>query len=209
MAMVELTVQWNHVLDVLGPNGNISYPGQLIPLMIGSLSFVRILWLLYQKWRNPTEDRCAENEATQQKRSGAAGGSTDTPQVGLGLRAGPSPYSLATNAVIEGDNYDDSVARNRSIMLRYTVAYVPWLSQFELWKNPKGHRRLRSSMEESGNGNIYHDSPLPRARTSYKTGEDVDLDARGIPGSAGSSPMIDMKSPTSVNESPSMGYKKM
>lgn len=83
--------------------------------------------------------------------------------------------------------------------MRYLVAYLPWLSQFQFWKNPKGHRKLQSSLEEHGRN--YRDSPLTEMRTSYKSVEGDDVDRQGI------SPMIDMKSPTSVNSSPMMKFR--
>ena len=207
--MVELTLRWNHVKDVLGPNGNISYPAQLLPMMIGALSFLRILWLLFQRLRNPSVDSYDGNEATQQKVGGSSGASTDNPRAGLGLLH----YSPATNAVIEGEDYDDSLALNRSPIERYTVAYLPWMSQFEFWKNPKGHRRVPSStVEEGGRGgggiNNYHDSPMTTMRTSYKSNGDADLPFGSGPSSTDTSPMIDMKSPTSVNNSPVMAMRR-
>lgn len=83
--------------------------------------------------------------------------------------------------------------------MRYLVAYLPWLSQFQFWKNPKGHGKLQSSPEEDGRN--YRDSPLTDIRTSYKSVESDDVDGRGT------SPMIDMKSPTSLNSSPMMNFK--
>ena len=83
--------------------------------------------------------------------------------------------------------------------MRYLVAYLPWLSQFQFWKNPKGRGGLQSSPEE--NGRNYRDSPLTEVRTSYKSVEGDDVDRQGA------SPMIDMKSPTSANNSPMMRFR--
>jgi hypothetical protein len=90
--------------------------------------------------------------------------------------------------------------------MRYLVAYLPWLSQFQFWKNPKGHRKLQSSPEVYGRD--YRDSPLTEMRTSYKPVEDDDVDRRNVPNSTDTSPMIDMKSPTSVASSPMTTFKR-
>jgi hypothetical protein len=195
--MVEMTLIWNHVTQVLGPNGQITYPAQLLPMMIGALSFLRICWLLFQRWQNPPEECGEEDEATPRA-------PPNTSQAGLGLLPSPSAYSEAKSGVIGQDN-DTSIVRNRSVVMRYMVAYLPWLSQFDFWKNPKGHRRLQSSLEEDGNN--YHDLLMSAIRTSYKPGEDVDLNVRSMPSSTDTSPMIDMKSPTSTNDSPVMRQK--
>ncbi|OLE52729.1 MAG: hypothetical protein AUG51_16690 [Acidobacteria bacterium 13_1_20CM_3_53_8] len=200
---VELILIWNHVTQVYGPNGNISYPAQLLPLLIGVLGFIRICWLLYKKVTDPPDDCCDENGAAPEKQSGSATAPPVNRQVGLGLLA--STYSPA-RAEANGDDYDESIAHNRSLGMRYMVAYLPWLSQFGFWKNPKGRRLLQSSPEEGSNR--YNDSPLAAAQTSYHHSNDTDLQDRGVPSSTDTSPMIDMKSPTSVNYSPVMSYKK-
>jgi hypothetical protein len=127
-------------MGVLGPNGNISYPAQLLPMMIGALSFLRICWLLFQRWLNPEPDCCDENEVTPGKLNESNGGPPATPSVGLGLLSSPSSDSERP-AAGTGQDYDQSITRQRSLAMRYLVAYLPWLSQFQFWKNPKGHRK--------------------------------------------------------------------
>ena len=204
--MVEMTLIWNHVTQVLGPNGNISYPAQLLPMLIGVLGFLRVCWLLFKRWWYPEEDNCDENEAAPEKQDGSSRAPPDTSQVGLGLLTSPTAYSPSPTAV-NGQDYYNGNERRRSLVKRYLVAYLPWLSQSDFWKNPKGHRSLQNSLEE--NGNHYRDSSLTAVRTSYKPGEEADLHVRSMPSSTETSPMIDMKSPTSVNESPIMSYKKL
>lgn len=193
-AKVELAVTWNYVRDVIGPNGNIDYPAQLLPMLIGALGFIRILWLMFKRWRWP-EDESNEEEEVQQKSAMPPGAPPGTPGVGLGLLSPQTPFSDAPTANDETD-YDDSVTQGRSFATRYLVAYLPWLSQFEFWKNPKGHQSLQNSLEKDGNP--YHDSPLTATQTSYKSGKDTDIRVRSYATASDASPMIDMKSPTSV-----------
>jgi hypothetical protein len=191
---IELTIIWNHVLGVIGPNGKISYPAQLLPLLIGTLGFLRICWLLFQKWLNPEPDCCDENEVPPEKLNKSNGAPPATPGVGLGLLSSPSAGSERP-AAGTGEDSDQSITRHRRLAIRYLVAYLPWLSQFQFWKNPKGDKNLQSSPEEGGRN--YRDSPLTEMRTSYKS----------VEGDEGTSPMIDMKSPTSLNSSPMMNFK--
>jgi hypothetical protein len=189
--MVELTLNWNHVTQVLGPNGNITYPAQLLPMMIGALSFLRICWILFKRWHFPEPDCCDENQIPHQRMVMSREAPFDTPQKGLGLLSSPSDHREGTTAVV-GQEYDTSMVRNRSPFKRYLVGYLPWLSQFDFWKSPKGQRGLQSSIEEGGKN--HHDSPLMAAGTSYKEVEDADLHVRSVPSSTDTSPMIDMKS---------------
>ncbi len=43
---------------------------------------------------------------------------------------------------------------------RFTIAYLPWLSQFEFWKNPK---RLTLQTAEEEEGHHYRDSARRRS----------------------------------------------
>jgi hypothetical protein len=171
-------------------------------MMIGALSFLRICWILFQRWLNPEPDCCDENEIPNGSLAKSNGVPSATPNAGLGLVSSPPLDGTATGT---GQDCDQSITRHRSFAMRYLVAYLPWLSQFEFWKNPKGHRKLRTSPEEDGRN--YHDSPLTDIRTSYKSVEQADIGEKDGLDSANTSPMIDMKSPTSVNSSPMMNFK--
>jgi hypothetical protein len=175
------------VLDVFGPNGNISYPAQLLPLLIGALGFIRICWLIFKQWRDGPEDCCDENEAGGEK-VGVGPGAAAALDAGLGIMPSSPAYPNATNAA--GGRFDDaSMVANRSYLTRYSVAYLPWLSQFEFWKSPKRHRPLPTAVEEEGHN--YRDSPLVGVETRYKPSESKEA-----------SPMIDMKTPTLPPTSP-------
>jgi hypothetical protein len=199
---VELILIWNHSTEVLGPNGNISYPAQLLPMMIGALSFIRICWIVIYRWLYPEPDCCDENEIPAGRSTKSNGVPSVTPNAGLGLISSPPLDSAAAGT---GQDYGQSITHHRSLATRYLVAYLPWLSQFEFWKNPKGHRKLRNSLEEDGHN--YRDSPLTDIRTSYKSVQGADEREQNVPNSADTSPMIDMKSPTSLNSSPMMRFR--
>jgi hypothetical protein len=196
--MVELTVIWNHVINVVGPNGNISFPAQLLPMLIGALSFVRICWLIFKQWRDGPEDCCDENEAGGEK-LGVAPGAPNAPTAGLGIEPSSPAYPDVTTNASGGRLDDASMLANRSYVTRYMIAYLPWLSQFEFWKNPKRHRPLQTAEEEEGHH--YRDSSLAGVQTSHEPAEDAgrskdaDLQIKSVSSPKEMSPMIDMKSP--------------
>jgi hypothetical protein len=45
---VELTLNWNHVLDTVGIRG-LSTTGQQLPALIGAFTFLKVLWLLWKE----------------------------------------------------------------------------------------------------------------------------------------------------------------
>lgn len=58
---IEIVLNENYAVGVLGAqpgggNGNILTPGQLLPMVIGAFSFVRILYTALEIWRNPGGD---------------------------------------------------------------------------------------------------------------------------------------------------------
>lgn len=160
--MVELTLNWNHVTQVLGPNGNITYPAQLLPMMIGALSFARICWLLFKRWHFPEPDCCEENEhqvPQQQKTAIPPQPTFETFKEVVSPLSSSFTQVESTNADV-GKEQDTSLMRTRGPVKRYLVAYLPWLSQFDSWKSPKAHHgSLQSSVEEGGENQHQHHSP--------------------------------------------------
>jgi hypothetical protein len=195
--MVELTLVWNHVINVNGPNGNISYPAQLLPMLIGALSLTRICWLIFKQWRDGDNGCCDENQTGGEKR-GAAPGAPDPPNTGLGIIPSSPAGADDTDAACGGR--DASMLAERSIVIRYTIAYLPWLSQFGFWKTGHRHRPLQSGVGDEGHH--YHDSPFAHVQTSYKPSGEAGLQVGNVPDSKETSPMIDMKSPTMPATSP-------
>ena len=127
--MVEMTLIWNNVQDVIGANGTIAYPAQLLPLMIGALGLVRILYIIYRDWR----PRRTDVEHGLQTTSAA--------EVGLGVNIEKEPREGSCCHSEEDVELDESVVQGRSILVRYLVAWAPWLSVSELWLKPNRERK--------------------------------------------------------------------
>lgn len=47
---------WSVLVNGTSRNGNILTPGQLLPTVIGTFSFIRVLYLAFEKWRDPSEN---------------------------------------------------------------------------------------------------------------------------------------------------------
>ncbi|KIN06741.1 hypothetical protein OIDMADRAFT_46672 [Oidiodendron maius Zn] len=114
-SMIELTLNKNHILNTLAPYGDIAHPAQLIPLVVGILSLVRVLWLIYREWKDsPSEDTTRSARQTYQYFF-----------ENLWL---PSKLDETVFAQSAGHHTPSTV---RLWLYRYVVAYLPWLSTLD------------------------------------------------------------------------------
>lgn len=97
--MVEMTLVWNHAVQVLSGNQTIATPGQLLPLLIGALGLLRIVYFIFKD-----------------KIWGAGEQEEETHDHGGGE-----------------DRTDTENVKDRNRLLRYLVAWLPWLSDTPLW----------------------------------------------------------------------------
>jgi len=147
--MVELTLNWNRVADVIGPNNQIAFPAQLLPMLIGAFSLIRVLFLLFWEIYEP-EDKEQGETATAPPEDAAgnlsAANEARATRQGLGLEDTPvasqPSYPKATTAIGHDHNHHPVPVR-RSWYQRYMVAWLPWLSQFTFWTEPAGGRHVR------------------------------------------------------------------
>jgi hypothetical protein len=135
--IVEMTLNYNNMLDTLGTHGHINSPAQLLPLLVGSLSFLRTLWLIFQEHGKTVMDilraeaEMAEKEAPKFLRS--------IPRVfDITVRRIISPLSVSSDtasAVHHERSHSHTPHHFRPLHHRYIVAWMPWLSVFKFWKH--------------------------------------------------------------------------
>ena len=185
MVTVEFTLNANHITGVLAKKSQIAYPSQLLPMLIGLLSLVRIMWLIFRQWYWP-EERALTRKISN-KPIPLLQFTPEQPQVvGLGLRPMSSPaYSETTTAVSHGQ--DHSMSIHRPLHLRLLVAWLPWLSQFDFWASPRGkHSKLWDTEDEDarpGNSSSFE------RRTAYRTTDDRDEPMQSGPSSNTTTPI--------------------
>lgn len=108
---VEFTLNFNHVAGVLAGEGNAA-PGQLLPLLVGLFSLVRLLWIIYKQ-------RIVERTVDRKLQS-----PSDSPDL---RQSSQSRY--------------DRFMEPESIMVGLITAWLPWLNCFETWRNRVGIKR--------------------------------------------------------------------
>lgn len=107
---VEFTLNFNHVAGVLAGQGN-AVPGQLLPLLVGLFSLVRIFWIMYK-------ERMIER-------------TTKTP---------PESPALLQSSGSRRTRREVS-RQPKSILIGLITAWLPWLNCFETWRQRVGINR--------------------------------------------------------------------
>lgn len=102
---VEFTLNFNHVAGALAGQGN-AVPGQLLPLLVGLFSVVRILWIMYKQ-------RIIEPNVTKAH----------------SLAESPTSPQMSTRP------YKWSASRGQtSFLVGLTTAWLPWLNCYDMWR---------------------------------------------------------------------------
>jgi hypothetical protein len=154
--IIENTLAENHMLRTLAKYGDIAFPAQLLPLLVGALSFLRVVWLIYVEWSEGSEalpshtnlDGTNEGSRANDKEHPIESFSNLSSRYTAILRWIRGNRTAALPADAYDDENEDGIAlSSRPIHHRYAVALLPWLSTLDFWKQPK--RKLTSAEEGS------------------------------------------------------------
>ncbi|KAE9382067.1 hypothetical protein N431DRAFT_552018 [Stipitochalara longipes BDJ] len=133
--MVEMTLNKNNMLQTLAQHGNIQYPSQLLPLLIGTLSFIRVMWLIYREGRDRVREATDDSNERFRRHETMTKPSLRN---GYGLHLAflkiLSPSRQPHNVPIFELEPETPPSVLRPWYQRYLVALFPWLSTFESWK---------------------------------------------------------------------------
>jgi hypothetical protein len=138
--MVEMTLNKNNMWQTLAQNSSIiQYPSQLLPLLVGGLSFIRVLWLIYVEGRDRVKVEKDSNQARFNRHETMTKPSLGN-AYGLGLNFFKilSPAKQPREAVIF-EAEPSLPPPLKPWHHRYLVALLPWLSAFEAWKLTDKH----------------------------------------------------------------------
>ncbi|KAJ9654128.1 hypothetical protein H2198_006808 [Neophaeococcomyces mojaviensis] len=155
MVIVEITLNENYQIGVLGANqqsndGQILQPAQLLPMLIGTFSFARILWISFELWRSPDGDitpslgRHASRRNAKPKRDSTAGFNIFglfSQRVEETIAEEEEGLHQATHKnAHQNDIWDDkhedpylSLHKRLNVFQRIVVTWLPWLSLLYFW----------------------------------------------------------------------------
>jgi hypothetical protein len=138
-------LNFNNVTAVLGgPHDNeLHLPSQLLPLLMGAFGFVRACYLLFESWRSPGEIEPSMAEP-----------SPPHPARTMHIRDIPLAFSLAmarnSIATSHDPNELDELQRGRRWLVRYLVAWLPWLSLLPFFENDSVRHQGKRQSDQSG-----------------------------------------------------------
>lgn len=147
MLVIEITLNENNVIGVLGANratnnGNILTPGQLLPMLIGAFSFIRILYTAWELWRSPDGDitpSLGRNKSRRyskvQRQSSKGLNIFQLFSTGIdGAETGGSRHDQAQNEW-HNDSRDPFLELHARLHLwqRIMITWLPWLSLLYFW----------------------------------------------------------------------------
>ena len=182
MLVIELTLNGNYARGVLGGNqatnnGNILTPGQLLPMLIGAFSFVRILYTAWELWRSPNGDitpslgRNDSRRYSKIQRESAKGLNvfqlfSTGPD---GAEAGKRTYSGSHDPIIK-------LHERLSWWRRIMITWLPWLSllYFWPWSKDVGHPVPQQEDEIQLTSPTDNTSPNASRRTRFAQYDDGD-----------------------------------
>jgi hypothetical protein len=130
--LIEMTLNENHMLQVLEKNGNIAFPAQLIPLLIGVLSFARVLWLILMEWVDSGDAEAAAND--EQGHPVHPHRDEYAKSMRGVLRLLPPWSNAERGRPAAATKPEDRKDRHKPIYYRWLVGYLPWLSIFPFWR---------------------------------------------------------------------------
>jgi hypothetical protein len=141
MIMIEMTLNYNHVANVLGENGRIFFPSQLIPLTISVCGFFRVVYLRWEQWRNPGfKPSLADDPPVPQKQSTIPKGKSFFKMFSPGtlppgaITPGGGDVQESVKMVFEDSDLDPDM-EGQPAWWRYLASWLPWLAALRQWWN--------------------------------------------------------------------------
>lgn len=124
MITIEMTLNYNHVKSVLGPGGRIYFPSQLIPMILGGFTFVRLMWkkIVESRSQSPV------TKSAQDLSSAEPAEDISTSKSLMKLMTPPSPVPKTEKARNFQNADIDPRMRDTSLGWRLLVSYLPWFS---------------------------------------------------------------------------------
>jgi hypothetical protein len=219
---VEFTLNWNHMTNVLGEHG-LSGPGQQIPLLIGMLSFLRIIWIsIKNHYIDPSlkPDEELETVAPESKSTPPPPAATglgissraNTFNIATSIKSNPTPTPIRRAATTTSSPAPTRFPANqpqhthlnsipllaahtdRPLLSRFLVAYLPWIADFDYFRNDlRGKAQGGQGFEPVRGTGLEMQKTTGQATEGYYDGSgrkglgsvDVDVESLGTPGKEG------------------------
>jgi hypothetical protein len=141
MILVECTLNFNHVKEVLGPGNRIFFPSQLIPMIIGSFSFVRLIYKVLERQRDPNDEPSLPTDPRPSKTQQEFPGTKRLFKIFAPPTNSLNPRPQLPEDMPPEDTDIDELVQDEPIRLRYLVTWLPWLSLLHWWTEDSTQQR--------------------------------------------------------------------
>lgn len=161
MILVECTLNFNHVKGVLGPGGRIFFPSQLIPLIIGAFSFLRLGYRVLEKSRDPDDDPSLPANAPTFGVNQEFPGKRKLFKLFAPPTSAVNPRPQLPQDMPPEDTDIDKLVEDEPVRLRYLVTWLPWLSLLHWWKKDEKRENVHRRTTQLEKGRRRSRSPSP------------------------------------------------
>ena len=165
MILVECTLNFNHVKGVLGPGGRIFFPSQLIPLIIGCFSFLRLMYKVLEKARDPNDEPSLPMEPRPSRTQQDFPGTKRLFKIFAPPTNSINPPPQSLEDMPPEDTDIDELVQDEPFRLRYLVTWLPWLSLLHWWNKDKQSRHNKHRRD----GNVEKGRPSSPSSTLQGT----------------------------------------
>jgi hypothetical protein len=133
----EYTLQYNHIQSVLGENGRIFFPSQLIPFAVGICGLIRVAYLYFESWRSSDHSPSLGRTPSVPKRALTVPRGKEIFKLlapATKPQEGSVPLAVTEKEKAHFDSSDlDEEMMGRPLWWRILVAYLPWLQPVVQW----------------------------------------------------------------------------
>ncbi|KIW00119.1 uncharacterized protein PV09_08301 [Verruconis gallopava] len=133
----EYTLMYNHIQSVLGENGRIFFPSQLIPFAIGICGLIRVLYLFFEDWRSVDHSPSLGHTPSMPKRVLTMPRGKDLLEI-LAPATQPQEGTVPAEVVkhkrphFEENELDEEIV-GKPLWWGLMVSYLPWLQPVAMW----------------------------------------------------------------------------
>lgn len=182
MFLVEITLNENHIQGVLGAQGRVStttllQPGQFLPMLIGTFSFTRCLFIAFELYRYPDGDITpslgrAKSRHEVKVKADAKRASNVFKMFSQANEEADEEQNLVENSPKQPAEAEDdpftTFHQRLTPLERVMITWLPWLSLLYFWPWRKDRGVPVSQHDDQASPNLLTDSPMP-GYTAYDT----------------------------------------
>lgn len=185
---IELMLNENCAYAVLGAqtandDGKILTPGQLLPMVIGAFSFVKLLYTIFENWRDPRgASPSLGREPSRRQVRGKRRSRNPFKLFSPRIAEEEDPYLIQESRPEEGQFRSSNPFQRMNFLMRVLITLIPHISLFWSWPWSKGSGGVIMGQDDDSVKGLYMrtgssaESPtITRKDSSVTWSKDADM----------------------------------